>query len=95
MTLIEGTPTKDTAYVSFERHHRINRYPFDAERFTASVPLPAGTKRMSRNIGLEAITLMHVGPLKGTLIAFAESLTDANGNLQGWLIGGLIRVQLP
>ena len=97
MTLIEGTPTKDTAYVSFERHHRIDRYPFDAERFgspIASVPLPAGTKRMSRNIGLEAITLMHVGPLKGTLIAFAESLTDANGNLQGWLIGGLIRVQL-
>ena len=91
MTLIEGTPTKDTAYVSFERHHRIDRYPFDAERFgppTASVPLPAGTKRMSRNSGLEAITLMHVGPLKGTLIAFAESLTDANGNLQGWLIGG-------
>jgi len=38
---------------------------------------------------------MLVGPLKGTLIAFAESLTDANGNLQGWLIGGLIRVQLP
>ena len=37
---------------------------------------------------------MLVGPLKGTLIAFAESLTDTNGNLQGWLIGGLIRVQL-
>lgn len=91
MTLIDGTPTKGTAYVSFERHHRIDRYPFDAERFgppTGSIPLPAGTKRMSRNSGLEAITVMHVGPLKGTLIAFAESLTDANGNLQGWLIGG-------
>jgi len=91
MTLIDGTPTKGTAYVSFERHHRIDCYPFDAERFgppTGSVPLPAGTKRMSTNSGLEAITLMRVGPLKGTLIAFAESLTDANGNLQGWLIGG-------
>src|SRR5262249_30887582 len=91
MTLIDGTPTKGSAYVSFERHHRIDRYPFDAERFgppTGSVPLPAGTKRMSTNSGLEAITLMRVGPLKGTLIAFAESLTDANGNLQGWLIGG-------
>ncbi len=43
---------------------------------------------MSKNSGLEAITLMHSGPLKGTLIAFAENLTDKNGNLQGWLIGG-------
>ena len=45
MTLIDGTPTKGTAYVSFERHHRIDRYPFDAERFgppTGSVPLPSG-----------------------------------------------------
>jgi hypothetical protein len=90
MTPIDGT-AKGTAYVLFERHHRIDRYPFDTERFgppTASVPLPAGTKRMSRNSELEAITLMQVGPLKGTLIAFSESLTDANGNLQGWLIGG-------
>ena len=55
MTLIEGTPTKDTAYVSFERHHRINRYPFDAERFTASVPLPAGTKRMRGIAGLRRL----------------------------------------
>jgi len=91
MTLIDGTPTKGTAYVSFERHHRIDRYPFDTERFgppNGSVPLPAGTKRMSRNSGLEAITLLRAGPLKGTLIAFAENLTDKNGNLQGWLIGG-------
>jgi len=43
---------------------------------------------MSRNSGLEAITLLRAGPLKGTLIAFAENLTDKNGNLQGWLIGG-------
>jgi hypothetical protein len=91
MTLIDGTPTKGMAYISFERHHRIDRYPFDTERFgppTGSVPLPSGTKRMSRNSGLEAITLMHTGPLKGALIAFAENLSDKNGNLQGWLIGG-------
>jgi len=53
-----------------------------------SVPLPSSTKRMSRNSGLEAIVLMHGGRLKGTLVAFAESLTDKNGNLQGWLLGG-------
>ncbi len=86
MTLIDGTPAKGTAYVSFEHHHRIDRYPFNTERFgppTGSVPLPPGTKRMSRNSGLEAITLMHTGPLKGTLVAFAENLTDKSGDLQG------------
>ena len=91
MALIDGDPSKGTAYISFERHHRIDRYPFSGERFgppTGSVPLPAGTKRMSRNSGLEALALVRTGPLKGTLVAFAENLTDKNGNLQGWLIGG-------
>jgi hypothetical protein len=91
MTLIDGDLGKGTAYVSFERHHRIDRYPFDGDRFgppNGSVPLPAGTKRMTRNSGLEAIAVMQVGPLKGTLIAFAENLTDKSGNLQGWMIGG-------
>jgi hypothetical protein len=91
MTLIDGNPNKGTAYISFERHHRILRYPFDGESFgppNGSVPLPAGTKRMSRNSGLEALTLIRTGALKGTLIAFAENLTDKNGDRQGWLIGG-------
>jgi hypothetical protein len=43
---------------------------------------------MSRNSGLEALALIRAGRLKGTLVAFAENLTDKNGNLQGWLIGG-------
>ena len=58
MTLIEGTPTKGTAYVSFERHHGIDRYPFDAERFgppTASVLLPAGTNAFRGIAGLRRL----------------------------------------
>jgi hypothetical protein len=91
MTLIDGGPAGGTAYVSFERHHRILRYPFGAETFgppAGSLPLPPGTKRMRPNSGLEAIALLRSGPLKGTVVAFSESLTDNNGNLQGWLIGG-------
>lgn len=91
MALIEGTPKKGTAYISFERHHRIDRYPFDGESsgpHSGSISLPAGTKRMSMNSGLEALALIPAGKLKGTLVAFAENLTDKNGNHQGWLIGG-------
>jgi hypothetical protein len=89
--LVDGTPGKGTAYVSFERRHRIERCPFDGQRFgppSGSVPLPGPAKRMTRNSGLEAIAFIRNGPLEGTLIAFAEHLTDSKGNLQGWLIGG-------
>jgi hypothetical protein len=91
LTLIDGGPNGGTAYVSFERHHRILRYPFGGQKFgppTGSLPLPPGTKQMRSNSGLEAIVLLRSGPLKGTVIAVSENLTDAKGNIQGWLIGG-------
>lgn len=65
-TLIDGGPAGGTAYISFERHHRILRYPFSAQKFgppTGSLPLPPGTKRMRPNSGLEAIALLKAGPL--------------------------------
>ncbi|MEX1059446.1 MAG: esterase-like activity of phytase family protein, partial [Methyloceanibacter sp.] len=91
MTLIDGDTRQGAAYVSFERKHRIARYPFTAERFgppTGTIPLPAGAKAMSANRGIEAMAVIRAGKLKGTLVAFAEGLADRGGNLQGWLIGG-------
>lgn len=91
MTLAEGTPEADVAYVSFERKHRIARYSFTEDKFgppTGTVPLPAGAKRMDANRGIEALTMITAGRLKGTLVAFSERLPDKNGNLIGWLIGG-------
>jgi len=91
MTLVDGDTREGTAYVSFERRHRIARYPFTAEQFgppTGTVTLPAGTKGMSANRGIEAITIIRSGKLKGTLVALPEGLADKNGNLRGWLIGG-------
>lgn len=91
MALIDGGPRQGTAYISFERKHRIARYPFTTERFgppTGAIPLPAAAKAMSANRGIEAMAFIPAGKLKGTLVAFAEGLTDRAGNLQGWLIGG-------
>jgi hypothetical protein len=91
MALIDGDTQKGTTYISFERKHRIARYPFDAQQFgppVGTLPLPAGAKAMSANRGIEAMALIKTGKLTGTLVAFAEDLTDKNGNLQGWLIGG-------
>lgn len=91
MTLIDGDTRQGTAYVSFERKHRIARYPFTAERFgppSGTVPLPAGAKGMVPNRGIEAMALIRTGKLKGTLLAFTEGRVDKNGNVLGWLIGG-------
>jgi hypothetical protein len=91
MTLIGGDTKQGAAYVSFERKQRIARYPFTQDSFgppSGTVPLPAGAKPMSANRGIEAMAVIRAGKLKGTLVAFSERLTDKNGNLQGWLIGG-------
>jgi len=91
MTLAKGNTRKGTAYVSFERKHRIARYPFNTQRFgppAGTVGLPAGTKAMGSNRGIEAIAVIRAGRLKGTLVAFAEGRADGTGHLQGWLIGG-------
>lgn len=91
ITLIDGDTRRGTAYVSFEGSHRIERYPFTAERFgppTGALPLPAAAKALKVNRGLEAMALIRGGKLKGTLIAFSEGRVDKNGNILGWLIGG-------
>ncbi len=92
MTLADGDTRSGTAYLSFERKHRIARYPFDTLRFgppSGAVALPGGlTKALASNRGIEAITVIRAGKLKGALVAFAEGSASGAGNLQAWLIGG-------
>jgi hypothetical protein len=48
MALLDGDTTKGTAYVSFERDHRIERYPFGAQKFgppTGALPLRPAPSR--------------------------------------------------
>jgi hypothetical protein len=91
VALVQGDTTKGTALVSFERDHRILRYPFTRDRFgppQGAMSLPADTKRMSLNRGIEALAPLRAGKLKGATVAFSERLLDNNGNYRGWLIGG-------
>ena len=90
MTLIDGDTESGTAYVSFERNHRIERYPFTPDSFgppERSLRLPKEAGEMNLNRGAEAIALLPAGRRKGTVVAFSERLPDKNGNLRGWLIG--------
>lgn len=91
LALASGDTRQGTAFVSFEREHRIMRYPFTAKSFGPpdhAVPLPKEARSMSANRGIEAVALIRAGRLKGTLVAFSERLTDRAGNLKGWLLGG-------
>ncbi|MEM7192594.1 MAG: esterase-like activity of phytase family protein, partial [Pseudomonadota bacterium] len=91
LALLAGTTREGTALVSFERDHRIGRYPFSPARFgppDGAISLPKAASAMEDNMGLEALAILRGGPLKGTVVALAERLKDRNGNLTGWLIGG-------
>jgi hypothetical protein len=91
LALASGDTRAGSALVSFEREHRILRYPFTPTRFgppNGVVRLPKEAQGMSANMGLEAVALIRAGKLKGTVVALSERLTDRNGHLKGWLIGG-------
>jgi len=91
LALAAGDTRVGQAFVSFEREHRISRYPFTTTSFgppDQAVSLPKEAKAMGNNIGIEALALIRAGKLKGTLVVFPERLKDRQGNLKGWLIGG-------
>ncbi len=84
-------PLGASAYVAFERHHRVGLFPVAADglgRAKKYIALPKGVLAAKSNSGLEGLAVIQAGPLKGTLVAFTESLTGRDGNHRGWLIGG-------
>lgn len=87
VSLVEGTLSRGTLLISFERNHRIGRYPITERGIGAPLgflKLPADAKRMSTNKGFESVCFLRGGPLKGGVIAFAEELYDAGRNHTGW-----------
>jgi hypothetical protein len=88
MAVVEGTPAKGRALVSFERKHRIGWFDIDKNGLfpvRGDVALPAALKDAEDNRGLEAVTVLRGGPYKGALVAIAERLQDGAGNHTGWL----------
>lgn len=91
VTLETGSLKKGTVLVSFERRPRIVRYRVTEQGLSpeiAELPLPSGTRRMRRNQGLEALTVLKGGPDRGSVLAFSERLYDDGRNHTGWLMSG-------
>lgn len=92
VTLLDGTLSRGTVLISFERNHRIGLFPIGSSGLapaTGYVKLPAALRHVvSYNKGIEAVTVIRGGPQQGSIIAFAEEGYDARRNHTGWLWPG-------
>jgi hypothetical protein len=88
VALVDGDLAKGTVLIAFERNHRIGRFPIVDRVVQAPVGylrMPADAKAMSRNKGLEAMTVLAGGPLKGSIVAISERYPEPNGQHVGWI----------
>jgi hypothetical protein len=92
LTLVEGSLERGTLLIGFERLHRIGRFEIRNGRIqqpSEYLAIPAEARRMPRNQGFEALAVLRAGPLRGSLVAFAERFTRGSGYHTGWIwVGG-------
>lgn len=88
IALLDGTLARGTLLIGFERVHRIGRFEIrDREPRAPSgyMRMPPDAKRMQRNQGIEALAVLQAGPLRGSVVAFAERFTRGSGQHTGWI----------
>jgi len=88
MALADGNLTNGNVLIGFERNVRIAKFPIRNGVIgapTASLKISPDMRRMKSNSGFEALTILKAGPYKGSPLAFAERLMDANGHHTGWI----------
>lgn len=98
VALLRGTPLKGELLISFERNHRIGRFPVNAKGVLKPLnylKLPS-LRGVTRNKGLEALTIIRAGRYKGRVLTFAERKKNDAGHLEGWILTrrGARRLQL-
>ncbi len=92
LTLLDGTLARGTVLISFERNHRIGRFPVSdrgIEPPTGYLKMPSDNRQVvAFNKGIEAVGVLRGGPLGGSVIAFAEEGYDEKRNHTGWIWPG-------
>jgi hypothetical protein len=79
------------AFIAFERNHRIAVHHVTSDGVSPAkrlLKLPARARSAKGNKGIEGLTVLRAGPLKGALVAFTEEYLDKQGNHIGWIVGG-------
>jgi hypothetical protein len=88
LTLLDGTLDRGKLLIGFERAHRIGRFDIVGGHIdppSEYLKLPPDSRRMPTNQGLEALAVIRAGPLRGSLVAFAERFTRGSGYHTGWI----------
>jgi hypothetical protein len=88
LALVDGNLTRGSVLIGFERWHRIGRFEIRDRELRAPsgyLNLPPVARRMSPSLGLEAVTVLRAGPLKGSVVAFAERFTRGSEYHTGWI----------
>ena len=91
IALVSGTTTNGSLQVAFEQNSRIGRYDMTSEGLSGPrgfLELPKDARKMRRNTGFEAMTVLKGGPFKGATIAMSERLYDSARNHTGWIWTG-------
>ena len=85
---LQGSLDKGEILVSFERNHRIVRYPLTnagVGRPSAALELPPDTRKLEANKSLEAVCVLQAGAAKGSILTFAERYPSHDGRHVGWM----------
>jgi len=88
VALVDGTLARGTLLVGFERVHRVGRFELRDRELRAPMGylrLPPEAKRMQPNQGIEALAVLQAGPLRGSVVGFAERFTRGSGYHTGWM----------
>ena len=88
VALLDGNLARGTLLVGFERVHRIGRFEIRDREVGAPVGylrFPPEAKRMQPNQGIEALAVLQAGPLRGSVVAFAERFTRGSDYHTGWV----------
>ena len=91
VALTSGSIASGTLMIAFEQNSRIARYDIGGDGLSAArsfLVKPNALRNMRRNNGLEAMTILKGGPLKGSTIAMSERLYDSARNHTGWIWTG-------
>lgn len=89
VALVEGDLSRGRLLIAFEQNHRIGTFNITTGGVSepkSYLALPSEARRMPALKGLEAMTVLRGGKLKGTVVAIAERFPDAAGNHRGWLL---------